>query len=187
MARHPTAERQNCVWRTSWRKGNVAARWKIASKCYGWDSRRTRTTNRANGRRSLEVWGYLKPGVCPNANQHVLAIDYISQLEKTVNQFQQETTHLRSELDDLRAKVEQQQRGQQPMQQPLYDHHPPPTASTVQQNSQPQQPQQAPVFSNRYPSGPVGPPQQDQGRTLPPLMNGALAPMQGVQYTEENR
>ncbi|KAK2764523.1 hypothetical protein FQN54_009218 [Arachnomyces sp. PD_36] len=115
------------------------------------------------------------------------AIDYISQLEKTVNQFQQETSHLRSELDDLRNKVDQQQRGQPMQQQPLYDPHPPPTASTVQQSSQPQQPRQPPVFPNHYANGPVAPPQQDQARTLPPLMNGALAPMQGVQYTEEGR
>ena len=111
------------------------------------------------------------------------AIDYISQLEKTVNQFQQETSHLRSELDDLRSKVEQQQRGQ-PLQQPLYDQHPPPTASTVGPSNS--APRPAPVFTNRYPPGPVAPP-QDQARTLPPLMNGALAPMQGVQYTEEGR
>lgn len=115
----------------------------------------------------------------------ILAIDYISSLEKTVNQFQQETTHLRSELDDLRNKVEQQQRGQQPMQQPIYDQRPPPTAATVQQSNQPAP--QAPVFTSRFPAGAAGPPQQDQARTLPPLMNGALAPMQGVQYTEESR
>jgi hypothetical protein len=109
------------------------------------------------------------------------AIDYISSLEKTVNQFRRENSVLTTEVEDLRAQLNQHQHQQQPngqsRQQPIYDH---PTGGPPQTNGQ----SQGSVFPN-YSSGPSG--AHEQARTLPPLMNGSIAPMQGVQYTEDRR
>jgi len=110
------------------------------------------------------------------------AIDYISSLEKTVNQFRRENSVLTTEVEDLRAQLNQHQQQQQsngqPRQQPIYDHHS--TGGPPQTNGQ----SQGSVFSN-YASGPAA--AHEQARTLPPLINGSMAPMQGVQYTEERR
>jgi Helix-loop-helix DNA-binding domain len=111
----------------------------------------------------------------------ILAIDYISSLEKTANQFRRENSVLTTEVEDLRAQLNQHQHQQQPngqsRQQPIYDH---PTGGPPQTNGQ----SQGSVFPN-YSSGPSG--AHEQARTLPPLMNGSIAPMQGVQYTEDRR
>ena len=65
-----------------------------------------------------------------------------------------------------------------------------------QQPPPPQQPApQQHMFGGHYMNGTVNPPQQpqDPGRTLPPLMNGtgaptsSVAPMQGIQYTDDRR
>ncbi|WEW58618.1 hypothetical protein PRK78_004086 [Emydomyces testavorans] len=128
------------------------------------------------------------------AYSHV-AMDYISQLEKNLAQSQQERDQLRSELEELRRYAAQQQ--QQPTlsrQTSAFDlPHPPPTLQPngMASASQPS----GSLFSSPFSAGSstslVPPPTrhsvQEPSRTLPPLMNPSLAPMQGVQYTEERR
>ncbi|KAJ9314308.1 transcriptional regulator family: Helix-loop-helix [Paecilomyces variotii] len=99
------------------------------------------------------------------------AIDYISQLEKTVNQVRRENSVLRTEVDELRTQLSQQQANGQSRQQSMYDHHsihgaPPQT------NGQVQGPNMFPNYGGPNMA-------QDQVRTLPSLMNGSVAPMQG--------
>ncbi|OAX79390.1 hypothetical protein ACJ72_06289 [Emergomyces africanus] len=138
------------------------------------------------------------------------AIDYIGQLEKTIQQTRHEAGALKAEAGELRQQLNEQLRRQATTNghhpQAAYERAPPqqPGASSLQQQQQtngtqphPQpQSQQPPaaMYSNGIghghgpysPPGPAQPthPSMDPARTLPPLMNGSLAPMQGVQYTE---
>ncbi|PGH16133.1 hypothetical protein AJ79_01900 [Helicocarpus griseus UAMH5409] len=116
------------------------------------------------------------------------AIEYITQLEKTIQQRNHENTSLKAENDNLRQQLNEQLH-RQANGHPGYDRPPQPTPS-LQSNGTPTQSQpQGSMFNGPYPSPPAGQPshQLDPARTLPPLMNGSLAPMQGVQYTEERR
>jgi hypothetical protein len=83
-------------------------------------------------------------------------------------------------MEDLRAQLNQQQQSNgQSRPQPIFDNHP-----IAGQPSQTNGQSQGPMFPS-YASGSAM--SQDQARTLPPLINGSAAPMQGVQYTEERR
>ncbi|OJD09892.1 hypothetical protein AJ78_08873 [Emergomyces pasteurianus Ep9510] len=148
------------------------------------------------------------------------AIEYIGQLEKTIQQTRHEAGALKAEVGELRQQLNEQlhrqaaTNGHHP--QAAYDRAPPQqqpgAASSLQQTNgnsndnvtqphpQPQSPQPpGAIYSNGPGHGhghysPVGPaqpthhtPSMDPARTLPPLMNGSLAPMQGVQYTEDRR
>ncbi|EEH43821.2 uncharacterized protein PADG_00110 [Paracoccidioides brasiliensis Pb18] len=128
------------------------------------------------------------------------AIEYIGQLEKTIQQTRHETGALKAEVNDLRQQLNdqlhRQASGQQQHQQQQQSPYDRPQLQTNGISPQ-SQAGQAQIFTNgpyssptatQQPSHPVHtPPQMDPARTLPPLMNGALAPMQGVQYTEDRR
>ncbi|KAI9367842.1 putative HLH transcription factor [Aspergillus egyptiacus] len=103
------------------------------------------------------------------------AIEYISQLETSIAAARRDNEHLRAELDEARAKLNQQANGQS-RPASLFEHH----AMPAQPNGQ----AHGPIFSG-YNSGPGI--SQEQPRTLAPILNGSVAPMQGVQYTEDRR
>ncbi|KAK2746917.1 hypothetical protein FQN55_005403 [Onygenales sp. PD_40] len=120
------------------------------------------------------------------------AIEYINQLEKTIQQGRQEASLLRGEMNDLRNQLNEQQRQlqRQSAGQPAgYDRPPQPGAPLQTNGTSTQSQPQGPMFPGPFASQAAQPthPPLDAARTLPPLMNGALAPMQGVQYTEERR
>ena len=104
------------------------------------------------------------------------AIEYINGLEKTVSQAQREISSLRTENEELRAQFAQQQANGASRPGSIFEHH---QMATTPTNGQPH----PPVFSGFGNGSAV----QDQPRTLPPLMNGSAAPMQGIQYTDERR
>ncbi|KXG52025.1 uncharacterized protein PGRI_083090 [Penicillium griseofulvum] len=93
------------------------------------------------------------------------AIDYIAMLEKTVAQSQRDRAVMQSEMDEMRAQLNQQANGAS-RPPSMFEHH----MNSNQVNGQ------GPVFSG------FGNGAQEQPRTLPPLMNGSSAPMQGIEY-----
>ncbi|OQE06391.1 hypothetical protein PENVUL_c018G04002 [Penicillium vulpinum] len=93
------------------------------------------------------------------------AIDYIGMLEKTLAQSQRDRTVMQSEMEEMRAQLQQANGASRPPS--IFEHH--------QMNSQVNG--QGPVFSG-FGNGVT----QEQPRTLPPLMNGSSAPMQGIEY-----
>ncbi|KAJ5333781.1 hypothetical protein N7541_003612 [Penicillium brevicompactum] len=101
------------------------------------------------------------------------AIDYITMLEKTVAQSRRDHTIMQSELEEMRAQLQQNGASRPPS---IFEHH---QMNPNQVNGQPQ----GSVFAS-FGNGQVA---QEQPRTLPPLMNGSVAPMQGIQYTDERR
>ena len=94
------------------------------------------------------------------------AVDYITGLEKLLNQMRRENSVMKTEIEELRSQLGR------PQHTSIYASH---------QQAQPQ----GPIFSNYASSGAHM--LQDQPRTLPPLINGSVAPMQGVQYTDDRR
>lgn len=103
------------------------------------------------------------------------AIEYINGLEKNLSQSRREVSILRTENEELRAQLSQQANGQS-RPQSLFEHHP---MSATPTNGSAQ-----PVFTGFSNGSNVA---QEQPRTLPPLMNGSVAPMQGIQYTDDRR
>ncbi|EKV06505.1 hypothetical protein PDIG_77020 [Penicillium digitatum PHI26] len=94
------------------------------------------------------------------------AIDYIGMLEKTVTQSQRDRAVMQSEMDEMRAQLNQQANASRP--QSIFEHH---QMNTSQVNGQ------GSVFGG-FGNGVT----QEQPRTLPPLLNGSSAAMQGIEY-----
>lgn len=101
------------------------------------------------------------------------AIDYISSLEKQVSTSRRENNDLQREVQELRAQLNSQQVNGQSRQQNMFDPH----SMASSSNGSP---------TTSYPTYASGM-AVEQPRTLPPLINGSVAAMQGVQYTEERR
>lgn len=102
------------------------------------------------------------------------AIEYISTLEKSLGQTRRENSLMRTQIEELQAQLNQQQANGPSRSASIFEHHP---MSATPTNG-------GPVFGG-FGNGPGA--SQEQPRTLPPLMNGSVAPMQGIQYTDERR
>ncbi|KAG0154497.1 hypothetical protein PDIDSM_65 [Penicillium digitatum] len=87
-------------------------------------------------------------------------------LEKTVTQSQRDRAVMQSEMDEMRAQLNQQANASRP--QSIFEHH---QMNTSQVNGQ------GSVFGG-FGNGVT----QEQPRTLPPLLNGSSAAMQGIEY-----
>lgn len=106
----------------------------------------------------------------------VIAIDYITSLEKQISTTRRENNDLQREVQELRSQLGGSQVNGQSRQQNMFEHHS--MGSSSQPNGSPQ--------TSTYPTYASGI-AVEQPRTLPPLINGSVAAMQGVQYTEERR
>ncbi|KAJ6172724.1 hypothetical protein N7470_001791 [Penicillium chermesinum] len=104
------------------------------------------------------------------------AIEYINGLEKSISQARREVSMLQTENEELRAQLNQQANGQS-RPQSIFEHH--------QMSSTPTNGSSQNAAFGGFSSGSNVP--QEQPRTLPPLMNGSVAPMQGIQYTDDRR
>ncbi|KAL3474828.1 putative HLH transcription factor [Aspergillus californicus] len=111
------------------------------------------------------------------------AIEYITSLEQSVHGSQREMNHMRSEnehlrnqLEEMQIKLNQQQTNGHSRPPSIFDHHSMPAQSNGQTHGQ--------IFPVYNPAPGTA---QEQPRTLPPIHNGNVAVMQGVQYTEDRR
>lgn len=95
-------------------------------------------------------------------------MEYISHLEHANSKLGRQNEMLRREMEDMRNQLGLH--GQRPAA--VYEQSIP-----APPNGQPH----APVY------GYNGPPMQEQPRTLPSIVNTSVAPMQGVQYTDDRR
>jgi hypothetical protein len=82
----------------------------------------------------------------------------------------------RRDIEVLRVENEELRAQQANGQTRPFDHHAMPAQSNGQAHG--------PIFSG-YNAGPGM--HQDQPRTLPPIMGGSAAPMQGIQYSDDRR
>lgn len=92
-----------------------------------------------------------------------------------MNGARREVSEYQREIQELRAQLNAQQSNGPPRQPGLFDQH-----ATSQTNGTSQQ-AGFPTYASGSSLG------AEQARTLPPLVNGSVAPMQGIQYTEERR
>lgn len=105
------------------------------------------------------------------------AIDYINSLESSLGQSRREMAVMRTQMEEMQAQLNQQQANGPSRPGSIFEHHPMSATPTNGQG-------QGPVFGGFGNGTGVA---QEQPRTLPPLMNGSAAPMQGIQYTDERR